>query len=781
MKYDKELTIATGNSRKQKVWKNKKLMWSELVDQLRETTRTPETVAEYANMPKSQQDDIKDNGGFVGGYLVKGSRINVKYRDVIALDIDYDGSDIWDNWQLFYGNASCIYSTHKHTETTPRLRLILPLNRKVTPDEYQAIGRKIAWDMGIDCFDDTTYQPQRLMYWPSTSKDGDYFFDCIDDDFLDVDKVLATYDDWTDITTWPVSSRANDVMLKAIKKQQDPFEKPGVIGAFCRAYDIHEAIKKFIDDYETCAIDNRYTYVKGSTSAGIITYDDKFSYSHHATDPASGLLCNAFDLVRLHKFKDLDEDSKVDTPANRLPSFKAMEDLATKDKKVKKEIVESKQQLLNEFDDESDFEERLQVTKKGVILANYFNIELILDNDPYFKGRFGYDEFAHREVAICDLPWREVSATDNALNDGDDANIRAYFDKKYGITGKDKIFDSVQIVCRKNSFHPVKNYLESLIWDGVKRIDTLMIDYFACVDSEYVRAVTRKTLLAAVTRIYEPGCKFDTMLTLKGNQGCGKSSFFQKLAKSWFTDSIKDIRHKDAMEALQGVWIVEMGELTAMKKADAETIKSFISGTVDRFRMAYGRRTANYPRQGIIVATTNETEFLRDKTGNRRFWIVGSRKGVTTSKKVFSLTSEDFNQFWAEAKALYDDGTEDLILSKELELQAITEQKYYMVEDPKELIIMDYLERLLPENWNDMDVYDRQKFLDSEEVGTVERTRVCAAEIWCEALGNSNTNKLDQYQTLEINRILDNLNDWEKQKSPMRFKLYGPKRGYKRV
>ena len=144
------------------------------------------------------------------------------------------------------------------------------------------------------------------------------------------------------------------------------------------------------------------------------------------------------------------------------------------------------------------------------------------------------------------------------------------------------------------------------------------------------------------------------MLTLKGPQGCGKSSFFRKVSLGWFTDSIKDIRNKDALEALQGVWIVEMGELTAMKKVDAETIKSFLSGTVDRFRMAYGRRTKNYPRQCIFVATTNENEFLRDKTGNRRFWIVSGSKSIKPVKDVFSITREEINQIWAETKALYD-------------------------------------------------------------------------------------------------------------------------------
>lgn len=782
MKNDMQLDIAVGNSRKQKTWKNKQMYWSELVEKLSSTVRTPETLAEYKKMPKSKQDNVKDVGGFVGGYLVKGSRSNVKYRQIIALDIDFGDMDIWDGWSLLYGCASCIYSTHKHEPSRPRLRLIIPLDRKVSPDEYQAIARKIADNLDIEAFDDTTYQPQRLMYWPSTSSDGEYIFESIDAGFICADDVLSEYEDWADITSWPASKRAGDAVKKGIRKQKNPLEKTGIVGAFCRSYSIDEAIETFIDDYEACDIENRYTYTKGSTSAGIITYDGMFSYSHHGTDPASGVLCNAFDLVRLHRFKELDEDTEEGTPAHKLPSFIAMEELAASDRKVKKEIVMSMNTVSgDDFDDESDWEEQLEITKKGQIVPNYHNMELILDNDPYFKGKLGYDELANREVALCDVPWRKITLKDNGLRDIDDANIRSYFDQKYNLSGKDKIYDCVQVVCRKHSYHPIKQYLESLEWDGVKRIDTLMVDYFACEDSEYTRAVTRKTLLGAVTRVYEPGCQFDTMLVLKGEQGCGKSSFFRKLGKSWFTDSLKDIKNKDALEALQGVWIVEFGELTAMKKADAETIKSFLSGTTDRFRKAYGRRTENYPRQCIFVATTNENEFLRDKTGNRRFWIVGSRKSVKPDKNVFELTDSDFDQFWAEAKALYDAGTESLVLSEELEKEAIKVQETFMIEDPKEQIIVEYLNRLLPENWDDMDIYDRQAWLASDKKGSIERDRVCAAEIWCEALGHDDMKKLDSYQTSEINRIIDRQKDWEKPGYPIRIKNYGKKRGYYRL
>lgn len=298
-KYDAELEIATASNRKALKWQNRKIRWSALVERLSKTTRTAETMKEYSQSGKDRQSDIKDVGGFVGGFCAHGRRVEVQNRSLLCLDADFADGDIWPDWTLAYDRAAVAYSTHKHTPEKPRLRLVIPLARPVSPEEYPAVARRVAEQLGIEKFDDSTYQPERLMYWPSTSQDGEFYFQFADEPFLDPDEVLATYHDWRDISEWPVSSRVAEVAKKRAEKQQDPTLKSGMIGAFCRAYTITEAIGAFIPEYEPTADPNRYTYAPGSTGGGVVIYDDKFAFSHHATDPASMQLVNAWDLVRL--------------------------------------------------------------------------------------------------------------------------------------------------------------------------------------------------------------------------------------------------------------------------------------------------------------------------------------------------------------------------------------------------------------------------------------------------------------------------------------------------
>ena len=779
---DKALDIALGNSRKTKVWKNKPVLWSELLDRLAKETRTPETVAEYKAMGRNQQSEIKDVGGFVGGYCNNGSRSDIRHRSILCLDADFADADLWPDWGLLYGNAAAIYSTHKHTPEKPRLRLVVPLSRDVTPDEYQAIGRKVAATLGIDKFDDTSYQPQRMMYWPSCSQDGEYVFKHLDADFIDPDTVLATYHNWADVSSWPMSSRVAEAVKRTTAKQQDPTEKKGIVGAFCRAYTITEAISQFIPTYVPSGEPNRYTYTGGSTSAGVVVYEDKYSYSHHATDPASGQTLNAWDLVRVHRFHDMDADCAVDTPTSSRPSYKAMSQLATDDPKVRVQIVEDRTASAQEdFADEpedADWRSKLQMTEKGGIAQTIDNVVSILEHDTKLVGRIALNEMEHSTVCLSSLPWKKAQGP-RQWTDSDDSSLRHYLERVYGISSKDKIFDAVNIVAQRRSYHPVREYLDSCSWDDVPRVDTLLIDYLGAEDNEYTRAVTRKTLAAAVARIYQPGIKFDYMLTLRGRQGIGKSTLIERLGGKWFSDTFTTAQGKEAYEQVLGVWIMEVGELAGMRKAETEVVKLFISKNKDRFRPAYGRRSQEFPRQCIFIGTTNEMQFLRDTTGNRRFWVVDTPNEPTRS--VWNeLTPETVQLIWGEAVQIYKAG-EPLFLSEKLEETAREVQEAYEEENPKVGIVADYLDRLLPDGWDDLDLYTRRQWLETDAVGTTKRTAVCTLEIWAEALGG-NPDRYDRYAGMEIRGIMAKLPQWRSRGRQQRtFKPYGRQRYFERI
>nr|DAP83027.1 MAG TPA: replicative DNA helicase [Caudoviricetes sp.] len=799
-KYDGLLTISTGNSRKSKSWKTKRITWSKLVNRLSKTTYTNERHVDFLQMTKQRQDEIKDVGGFVGGELTGERRTaeNAGSRQIVTLDADFAPTSLWDELTMFSDFACLIYSTHKHSKENPRYRVVIPLDRPVTPDEYQAISRKIAADIGIDYFDDTTYQPHRLMYWPSTSKDAEYVFKVQDGAWLSADSVLKTYTDWRNQSEWPVSCRIDNLVKHEIKKQEDPLTKKGIIGAFCKAYTIDEAIDKFLPDiYEACdGKDGRYTYKAGSTAGGAIVYDDKFLYSHHATDPCSMQLCNAFDLVRIHKFKDLDINSRVQDPA-KLPSFKAMQDFAMADEDVKRLIAKAKFEeagrdfsVLDEGDSEPDLSwtEDLRYTKSGEIVQSRYNIRLVLENDPGVKDTFGFDVFSQR-IAIRRCPeWRKGAEADSSLywNDNDEAGLRYLLETTYGLDSRQKIDDEIINVANLHKFHVVREYLNGLEWDGVKRADTLFIDYLGAEDSEYTRAVTRKTLVAAVARIMKPGIKFDSMLVLGGPQGIGKSFILKKLGGKWFNDSLSTVQGKEAYEQLRGGWIFEMSELAALRKSELEPIKQFITKQVDTYRVAYGHQLSDFPRQCVFIGTTNTTNFLRDKSGNRRFWPVDVGLTKPTKSLWNSGTDYDIEQVWAEAVQLYKNG-ESLILDDDMRKHAEVVQKDHMEENPLEGVIQEYLDMEVPANWYSLDIQTRRDFIkgdgfDIDMTGSFIRDKICILEIWCELMdgkiGNLNTNT-----RREIKDALLGVDNWEKKvyttaksrnQKKLRFgKLYG--------
>lgn len=791
-----ELSIAIGKSRKETRWKNIVITWQELVNRLSETVKTYETYNDYISMKKDEQAQIKDVGGFVGGELRNGTRKNefVKNRSIVTLDIDYGTPDLWNDIESLTTYALVAYGTHKYTEKTPRIRLVIPLNRKVSPEEYEAIARKLASEIGMDYFDDTTYEPARLMFWPSTPKDINYFYRVLDNPILDADSVLAKYPDWKDTSYWPESSRSEKVRAKTADKQGDPLEKEGLIGAFCRTYSIQEAIEKFIPNEYVEAGKGRYTYVKGSTYGGLVIYQDKFAYSNHSTDPTGGMLCNAFDLVRIHKFHDEDAEAKEGTPVNKLPSWNMMMDLVRTDKEVRvtiakerqseaaKEFAPQDEEITPEEELDTKWMENLTVGKNGIIETTRNNLILILKNDPRLNGLGKLNLFNGRYIVTSKLPWVRNS---ECWTDVDDAGLMWYVEEAYSIEGKQKILDAKNLVFNERAYHPVKEYLNSLKWDGKPRVESLFCDYLGADRNEYTYEITRKTLAAAVARIFNPGCKFDFMLTLVGPQGIGKSMLLARLGGEWFSDTLTDVKGKESYEALDGVWIMEMGELTALKRSERETIKQYISKQVDTYRKAYERNVTVNKRQCIFIGTTNDNEFLNDSTGGRRFWVIDTHIEQRVKKVWDDFTDEERDQVWAEAVQIYRKGESINGLSDETLKMAQDLQQSHSEDNDMLGLIEVYLNTPIPSNWDKLSIPERTQWINatdefrdtSNKDDLKVRTRISAIEVWCECL-QQNKALITKAKSREINECLSRISGWESTKGTKKFGPYGVQRGF---
>lgn len=794
MQNDRRITITIGSSRKATQWNAQQMLWSELVAKLATPMRGTETLEEYLKLSKSKQDNLKDVGGFVAGTL-KGKQRKasaVVGRDVVTLDMDNIApGGTQEVLQRIDGLncAYCVYSTRKHSEAAPRLRVLIPLSRMCTVDEYEPIARKLAEFAGMEQCDQTTFEASRLMYWPSCCADSAYVYTYSDKYFADTDGILGMYADWRDVKQWPGLTAPK---IPRGAKQADPTEKPGVVGAFCRIYDVYKVIAEILPDkYIVCDTGDRFTYAGGTTTGGAVVYEGgKFLFSHHAHDPAGGKLCNAFDLMRLHLFGDRDSDAKPDTPTNKLPSYTAACEYAVKDAGVTQLMLQERYAIATAAfgtavpADNADWMQLLEADSNGKSRKTTDNILIILENDPNLKGKFVFEEFSNRILCLGALPWDNNPETRD-WKDNDDAGLRYYLEKVYTITGKARVDDAMSVCCHRNKINAVQDYLRGLPeWDGVPRVETLFVDYLGAADTAYTRAVTRKSLAAAIARAMTPGIKYDTMPILAGPQGLGKSTLLRMLAPRWFNDSLQTFEGKEACEMIQGSWIIELAELVGMSKTDDDRIKQFMSKTEDLYREPYGRRTGRYPRRCVFFGTTNRDEFLRDPTGNRRFWPVTC--GVQRpTKSVFTELESNVPQIWAETLAFWRNG-EEIYLPPELETMAKQVQEDYSEHSPKEGIIKEFLERDIPEDWEKRSLDARRMYWsaafsnDRSKPKLKRREKVCALEIWCEAL-KGDPKSIRRSDVMEINSVIAKIPGWVRAKSNLRFgSEYGCQRGFLR-
>lgn len=764
--------IATGTSRMTRSWQNREVTWAELAELCRATVRTPETMAQYRGMSHEEQSRRKDVGGFVGGYLKEGLRRNgaVTFRTLLTLDLDYATTESWESFTAAYpGVTALCYSTHSHTESRPRLRLVVPLSRRVSPEEYEPIARRVAAMTGMDMFDDTTYQPARLFYWPSTPKDGEFYYKEQEGGPLDADTILASYVDYRDVSAWPVSSRQDRIVARKREKAGDPREKKGLVGAFCRTYPIEEAIETFLSNiYTRTNKEGRYTYSPGHVSGGLVCYDHLFAYANNTTDPCSLQLCNAFDLVRIHLFDGDSDDEGV--PMGERESFRRMEEMAANDPKVKAENVFTRIRSAGEdFSDITDamidgrrprWMEEFSTRKNGDLLPTIANMELILEHDPGLKDHVWYNRFTNEICVAGELPWEHQG---EQWTDSDDAQLWGYVEKIYDISHQSKLAAAVNNVAQRNWRHPVMEYFDSLApWDGVPRLELLIINALGSPDTELTRAVTKMHFTAAVRRILEPGCKYDYCLTLVGPEGTGKSSLVATMGGDWFTDSLNALDSKSAVEQIQKVWLCELAELAAIKKVDVENIKAFISRQSDLFRAAYGRRPVDRKRHIVFFGTSNDTKLLRGDDGNRRFLIVPidpTLRKLPTVAETMEQVRRNRDKLWAEALHYARDNKFRLFLDERLEQEARKLQQSYNInsENPLREDLRVFCDTLVPSDWPERSIESRRAWWTDNSmlktVGIVRRDVVSAREFLMEFYGWRRDNDRFYLRSREIAQI----------------------------
>lgn len=416
----------------------------------------------------------------------------------------------------------------------------------------------------------------------------------------------------------------------------------------------------------------------------------------------------------------------------------------------KDDVIGNPEWVLNFLDCNHDKDGNIKSVKQFV-----HNFEIVMDKDDRFAGKIRFNEFAQQLYLCGNVPW-EKEDNCRAWSSHDDSALFSLIQADYGLKSRQDFADALKNVSMRNKFHPVRELLDSLTWDGEVHIRKLLPEYLGAEDSDYTYQVMRLWMLGAVSRVYKPGSKFDYTIILQGSQGIGKSTFLKLMAldDSWFNDSLDSLDSDKAVQSLTGSWIIELAELKSLARTagGVESVKRFLTATQDKYRIPYERRADTFYRQCVFAGTTNKDDFLQDETGNRRFLIIHT--GVTKPFKSLFVPEamDDIKQAWAEAVHIWKNEDPELILPEKCMQQAKELQEANMADDGKRGIIQEYLEG---------------------------KTQVCAREIWEKALGENVSPR--KYQITEINDIIAKVPGWKKLKSPRNFEGYGKQRGFQKT
>ncbi|MFK7942358.1 MAG: VapE domain-containing protein [Paracoccaceae bacterium] len=836
------LHIARGTSKSLTKCQTKAIKWAKRVEELSNPPRGDETLVQFLRLPKDQQTELKGAAGWIVGGPVANNwrkRMNVTRRDLLTFDVDAATPEMLESLQdgtsPLCAHEFVAYSTRRHTTEEPRIRIERPASSTLCVELYEPVGRILAGklDPSLEAFDPKSFESSQLMFNPTLSADSDYVLIHNHGDLLDPDEVLeGWHGDWQDFSQLPHCASRATPRARGLKVE-DPHSKPGAIGAFNRAFSITEAIERFLPEVYVPGDDaggqTRWSYLDGSGTSGAVEYEGgKFLFSHHASDPAGERLVNAFDLVRVHKFEDLDVKSKEGAAPGDLPSFKEMQKFAKSLPEVTEELATARYDYAAMFDDLPDCEDddeageeplgdsdpdasssRRRLTRdgwrdvdldydtNGKLRPTLHNATVIIANDPRTREVVAMNEFTNRVTAKASLKSgiatvKEITVRD-AVNgepwqDLHDYSIRAILEAPAGdgkpgwgfpISDRD-VRQAIRLSAELNRFHPIKGYYEALIWDGVPRVETLWIDWLGMPDTPYARETARMFLLAAVARIYCPGHKFDFIPIISGAQGVRKSTFVKALFGEWAGELTAEMTtSKDAIEQMLGLQCLELPELTNLRKGEVNAVKAFTSRTVDRVRLSYDARMSTFHRQCVFIGTDNDGVYLHDQSGNRRFWPL--EVGVDLIDTDGLATVRD--QLWAEAYYLYqvmgtvyDIRALPLYLRGTALAEAERRQALALHDDP-DVAIAAAMEAALD------DPRDLSDFLDPETAGSgftdddapkAITVRTCAREAYClgTGLGRGDIAKSRALQ-IQSGKVMQHVEGWRRTGRRVRFPGHG--------
>lgn len=702
------LSAATAPSIASKTWTNTNIAIGDIVDWMQNPKSTKETGAYLL-------------GKISGSRRRKGS---IQSRSAIALDADYPTESFFDDLRSALGDAVClVHDTYSSHDDARRYRVIIPLAEDISPDVYVVEATRLVESIGESHFDASTTQAERGMFLPATRWDG--------------------YSYWafgSALHTVDVAASAPMVDI-SLDTDFDPTALAGPAGQFNAVYtDLAELVGTFDLPYEQDA-DGRWSYKPAKSRGGLVEIRPRVWFSHHSSDPAHGHRLTAFDLVRAHKFSELDTDEDLRRDFSSRASYRAMEELALTDSRVVERMFPGTTTSAEPDDSESYSQHELAahlakkywVKRQNGIPSSVPVLDLVFQHDPVLAS-LEHNLLLGQTVATMRPPWRAEEASGQYLiQDADVAAMSSYLYRSYYVIASQTTLEArLAEISLTRGYSPMRRYLEGLPeWDGEQRLRSCAP---GVAPSDYSEMVMRKALCAAISRVYEPGCKWDHLVVLQGTEGLGKSVFLERLFQG-MTSSLTRTDSVDALREAHRSWAVIADEGDILTAAGFNSLKEFVTKTHDMYREAYARRAVDAPRSFTIWATTNDEFFLRNRQGNRRFLVLRCE-----NKADFDLLLDDdyINQLWAEAMAYYRMGEPLYLTDDEAKLSADVRDEFTRT-DVIEGVVASFADSLVAADWDDMSIEERRQWIVQRDAGlvtgTATRDEICAAQVWVEGLG----------------------------------------------